>query len=103
MKFNPITKELYTDKDEFIKSLYCPFRLRWNSLDPNNSYSKKCSNCDSLIIDTKLFSDEESHQSEETIAEIDDKEASETEQLFEKEINEEEDFEIPAFLRKQKF
>ena len=51
----------------------------------------------------KLFSDEESHQSEETIAEIDDKEASETEQLFEKEINEEEDFEIPAFLRKQKF
>ena len=51
----------------------------------------------------KLFSDEESHQSEETIAESDDKEASETEQLFEKEINEEEDFEIPAFLRKQKF
>ena len=51
----------------------------------------------------KLFSDEESHQSEETIVETDDKEASETEQLFEKEINEEEDFEIPAFLRKQKF
>ena len=51
----------------------------------------------------KLFSDEESHQSEETIAETDDKEAAETEQLFEKEINEEEDFEIPAFLRKQKF
>ena len=51
----------------------------------------------------KLFSDEESHQSEETIAETDDKEAAETEQLFKKEINEEEDFEIPAFLRKQKF
>tara|TARA_B100000941_G_scaffold283021_1_gene252096 strand:+ start:655 stop:2148 length:1494 start_codon:yes stop_codon:yes gene_type:complete len=51
----------------------------------------------------KLFSDEENHQLEETIAETDDKEASETEQLFEKEINEEEDFEIPAFLRKQKF
>ena len=51
----------------------------------------------------KLFSDEESHQSEETIAETDDKEAAETGQLFKKEINEEEDFEIPAFLRKQKF
>ncbi len=51
----------------------------------------------------KLFSDEESHQSEDTIVETDDKEAIETEQLFEKEINEEEDFEIPAFLRKQKF
>ena len=51
----------------------------------------------------KLFSDEESHQSEETITETDDKEAAETEHLFEKEINEEEDFEIPAFLRKQKF
>ena len=34
---------------------------------------------------------------------LDDKEAAETEQLFKKEINEEEDFEIPAFLRKQKF
>ncbi len=59
MKFNPITKQLYTDKDEFIKSLHCPFRVRWKSLDLNNSYSKKCSNCDSLIIDTKLFTDKE--------------------------------------------
>ena len=28
---------------------------------------------------------------------------NETEQLFDQDINEEEDFEIPAFLRKQKF
>ena len=30
-------------------------------------------------------------------------ELKETEQLFDQDINEEEDFEIPAFLRKQKF
>ena len=28
---------------------------------------------------------------------------NESEQLFDQDINEEEDFEIPAFLRKQKF
>ena len=32
-----------------------------------------------------------------------DQENNETEQLFDQDINEEEDFEIPAFLRKQKF
>ena len=32
-----------------------------------------------------------------------DKRIGKSEQLFDQEINEEEDFEIPAFLRKQKF
>ena len=59
MKFNPITKELYTDKDDFIKSLHCPFKVRWELLDPNNSYSKNCSHCERSIFDTQLFSDEE--------------------------------------------
>ena len=36
------------------------------------------------------------------IIETNDQE-NETEQLFDQDINEEEDFEIPAFLRKQKF
>tara|TARA_B100001063_G_scaffold18375_1_gene14151 strand:+ start:655 stop:2145 length:1491 start_codon:yes stop_codon:yes gene_type:complete len=51
----------------------------------------------------KLFSDEHNYQSEETNMEIHDHENTETDQLFDQEINEEEDFEIPAFLRKQKF
>ena len=49
----------------------------------------------------KLFSDEQSYQSEEDLQENDYK--TQTEQLFDQDLNEEEDFEIPAFLRKQKF
>jgi len=33
----------------------------------------------------------------------DDKTINDADQLFHEDINEEEDFEIPAFLRKQKF
>ena len=50
----------------------------------------------------KLFSEEQSYQSDEAFitSEQPDKEQD---QLFDQDINEEEDFEIPAFLRKQKF
>ena len=50
----------------------------------------------------KLFSEDQSYQSEE-IVETNDPEYKDSEQLFGQDINEEEDFEIPAFLRKQKF
>ena len=51
----------------------------------------------------RLFSEEQNYQSDEDINETNDQENNETEQLFDQDINEEEDFEIPAFLRKQKF
>ncbi len=52
----------------------------------------------------KLFSEEQSSQQEETNVEITDDENNNMEQLFDQDISEEEeDFEIPAFLRKQKF
>ena len=54
----------------------------------------------------KLFTDDH-FQSEEQIQEnsgkIETSEYGETDQLFDHEVNEEEDFEIPAFLRRQKF
>ena len=50
----------------------------------------------------KLFSDEQSYNSEESALEKDE-ENNEKQELFDQDINEEEDFEIPAFLRKQKF
>ena len=50
----------------------------------------------------KLFSDDQSHQSDESLK-THNPEGEETEELFDQDINEEEDFEIPAFLRKQKF
>ena len=52
----------------------------------------------------KLFSDARNYETEEkNFEETLDQEKIETEQLFDQEINEEDDFEIPAFLRKQKF
>ena len=51
----------------------------------------------------KLFSEGQDFQSEETSKETTEEENKETDQLFDQDINEEEDFEIPAFLRKQKF
>ncbi len=51
----------------------------------------------------KLFSEDDNYLSDENSLESDNKINNETDQLFDQDINEEEDFEIPAFLRKQKF
>ncbi len=51
----------------------------------------------------KLFSEEPNYQSEEMTTESNVTENNEPDQLFNQDINEDEDFEIPAFLRKQKF
>jgi cell division protein FtsZ len=50
----------------------------------------------------KLFSEEQNVQ-ENIGAEINELAKHESEQLFDQDVNDEEDFEIPAFLRKQKF
>ena len=51
----------------------------------------------------QLFSEEPTYNSDEINKEIRDEENHESDQLFDQDINEEDDFEIPAFLRKQKF
>jgi len=48
----------------------------------------------------KLFSDENNHADDQS---DDYKEEEVSERLFDQDVNEEEDFEIPAFLRRQKF
>jgi hypothetical protein len=50
----------------------------------------------------KLFS-EENNASEEIDNENNEQSQHDTDELFDQDLNEEEDFEIPAFLRKQKF
>ena len=50
----------------------------------------------------KLFSEEQSFQ-EDVDVEFDKRDENESAELFDQDTNEEEDFEIPAFLRKQKF
>ena len=50
----------------------------------------------------KLFSEDQNHLSDNS-TENNDQADNQSEKLFDQDINEEEDFEIPAFLRKQKF
>ena len=51
----------------------------------------------------KLFSEGQDFQLEETSTETTEEENKDSDQLFSQDANEDEDFEIPAFLRKQKF
>ncbi len=51
----------------------------------------------------RLFSEEQNFLTDENIGETNEQEKNYEEQLFDQDMNEEDDFEIPAFLRKQKF
>ncbi len=51
----------------------------------------------------KLFSEDSNYPVNEKNLEAGTQEINESEELFEREVNEDDDFEIPAFLRKQKF
>lgn len=57
MKLNLITMDIHTDKGEYIKTLDCPFKINWDSLEVVNSDIRKCTNCDHVIIDTKDLTD----------------------------------------------
>ena len=72
-----------------------------NNLEENESLVNKVEESEDDYT-PKLFSENQSYQSDD-VAEFNEQENKETEQLFDQDINEEEDFEIPAFLRKQKF
>ena len=55
------------------------------------------------MIGGELFSEEKDDKSNEENLETFDTERDNSIELFDQDTNEEEDFEIPAFLRKQKF
>jgi hypothetical protein len=59
MKFNPITKDIYTDNGKFIKTMNCPFKISWNRLEKITSNARKCLNCNHIVLDTKNVSDSE--------------------------------------------
>jgi len=61
MKFDPISKRIYTDNGELIKQMHCPYRMAWNDLivvDELDS-SRQCSVCDHGVIDTAKHNDKE--------------------------------------------
>ena len=66
-----------------------------NNLDESENSSNESYN-------PKLFSDEQNYQTEDTNSDINHEENIVKDELFDQDINEDEDFEIP-FLRKQKF
>ena len=67
----------------------------------NSSFSEMTDKDDEYT--PKLFSEEYAFQSDEANNDLNDQENRNSEQLFDQDTNEDEDFEIPAFLRKQKF
>ena len=72
-------------------------------IEENTKINEGINKNDETEYTPKLFSEEPNHQSEDYHFEKDNQNNENTEQLFDQDINEEEDFEIPAFLRKQKF
>lgn len=59
MKFNPITKNLFTDDHVLIKKLHCPFRVGLSELSPAENGRDFCCNlCDETITDTSDLTDE---------------------------------------------
>ncbi len=59
MRFDPLKKEVYTDKGEFVKQMNCPYKMNWDGLEEADFVSRKCSNCDQLIVDTENLSDDD--------------------------------------------
>ena len=74
-----------------------------NNLDENKEILEIHEQSNDEVHSPKLFSDEQSYDTTTNNTEKDEREKYQTDQLFNQDIHEEEDFEIPAFLRKQKF
>ena len=60
MKFNPLTKELYTDDNKLIKKMYCPYpSLRWDDLSSlDGTMNSYCAICESSVVNTSEYTDE---------------------------------------------
>ena len=77
-----------------------------NNIDENINTPSTSENSEEYT--PKLFSEDQSYQSDDDIEndgkiDLDNQDNVNSDQLFDQEINEEDDFEIPAFLRRQKF
>jgi hypothetical protein len=59
MKFNPITRRLYTNQGIHIKTLHCPYSQRWDALRQVEGHkTRKCDLCAKDIVDTRGLADE---------------------------------------------
>ena len=58
MKFNPNTKQLFTNEGVLIKRLHCPRGLKWSDMRRSDSIQRACDFCERNIIDTQNLNDE---------------------------------------------
>jgi hypothetical protein len=59
MKFNPTTKQVFTNSGELIKKLDCPFRMDWEGMEKASDHHRSCTVCGRAVLDTEKFSDAE--------------------------------------------
>ncbi len=59
MKYNPITKTLFTDDNQLLKKMHCPYKMDWNNLESTSPTSRPCSTCQKPIYDAMQLSDNE--------------------------------------------
>ena len=60
MKFNPLTKQLFTEDGRLIKRMHCPFRLDWRKLQLTEDVgARRCGICQHEVTDTALRTEEE--------------------------------------------
>ena len=103
-------QQTLTETEQTANNLHSGVSIESASYMENNNFAENVSDTsisEKNIIDEeytpKLFSEEQSYQSEENNTDSNNQENNDSDQLFDQDVNEEEDFEIPAFLRKQKF
>ena len=60
MKFDPTSKEIFTNEGQFIKKMSCPEKVEWESMEKgNNDLKRVCTICNKSVIDTEFLSDDE--------------------------------------------
>ena len=60
MKYNPITRNLFTDENEFLKKLSCPKNANWAAMPIDESERKRtCQFCKKEVVDTQFLADRE--------------------------------------------
>lgn len=59
MQFNPITKDVFTDKGQFVKRIECPLKMTWNFLAPiqGDLQNRHCLQCQNTVMDTENIAD----------------------------------------------
>ena len=59
VKFNPITKNLFTENNVLIKNINCPFYIGWSGLSPTKTDGvRRCNLCAKNITDTNGLTEE---------------------------------------------